>query len=102
MQVKTPVLVLMLSLTMLMALPGTYTNVRAVDQSGPTPWSPFGPQTPQLIIHFYSDFGAMFSAFAGGQIDITDWPIETSSDFTAFCGNADMFCTSRAGGLSAF
>ncbi len=92
----------MLSLTMLMTLPGTYTSVRAVNQSGPTPWSPFGPQTPQLIIHFYSDFDAMFRAFAAGSVDITDWPIQSSTDFNSFCGNADMFCSSAQAEFGGF
>src|SRR6267378_2196123 len=102
MRLQIPILALMLSLTILMTLPGSYTNVRAVNQNGPTSWSPFGPQTPQLIIHFYSDFGVMFSAFAGGQIDITDWPIQTSTDHTNFCGNADMFCSASQGEFGGF
>src|SRR6266567_333803 len=102
MRLQTPILALMLSLTMLMTLPGSYTHVRAVNQSGPTSWSPFGPQTPQLIIHFYSDFDAMFRAFAAGSVDITDWPIQSSTDFNSFCGNADLFCTSSQGEFGGF
>jgi len=82
----------MLSLTVLMALPGTYTSVRAVNQSGPTRYSPFGPFTQQLILHYYSDFDVMFSNFASGQIDVSDWPLQSSTDISNFCGNANFFC----------
>src|SRR5437867_1629339 len=90
--ITTPIIVLMLSLTLLMALPGTYTSVRAVNQSGPTRYSPFGPFTQQLIIHYYSDFDVMFSNFASGQIDVSDWPLQSSTDISNFCGNANFFC----------
>ena len=92
----------MLSLTLLMALPGTYTSVRAVNQSGPTRYSPFGPFTQQLIIHYYSDFDVMFSNFASGQIDVSDWPLQSSTDISNFCGNANFWCTSAQPELGYF
>jgi len=35
----------------------------------------------------------MFNAFAGGQIDITDWPLQSPSDVTSLCANQDIYCT---------
>ena len=88
---------LVLSLSVLMVLPGTYTPVRAVNQSGPTRFSPFGPFTQQMLIHFYSGFDPMFSAFQQGQIDISDWSLQSSSQINSFCSNPDFYCTSPAG-----
>ena len=98
MQAKTPILVLMLSLTMLMALPGTSTNVRGLTTSSPTNWSPFGPATQNLLITSYGDFPPMFSAFQSGQVDITDWPMERAdlNPVGGFCDSAahpDYVCT---------
>ncbi len=81
----------MLSLVMLMTLPGMYSNVRAVNEIPPLTWSPFGPQEQQLLVSYYGDFAAMFAAFESGQIDITDWPVP-SADITGFCANPDFFC----------
>ena len=92
----------MLSLTLLMALPGTYNQVRAINQSGPTRFSAYGPFTQQLIMHFYSDFDVMFSHFQLGEIDVSDWPLQSSSDITTFCGNADFFCTGPQAELGYF
>src|SRR5436853_1872813 len=100
--ITTPIIVLMLSLTMLMALPGTYTAVRAVNQNGPLRSSPFGPFTQQLIVHYYSDFDVMFSNFAAGQIDISDWPLQSSTDITNFCSNPNFFCFSAQPELGYF
>ncbi|TMI28378.1 hypothetical protein E6H36_00910 [Candidatus Bathyarchaeota archaeon] len=59
MRLQLPTLVLMLSLTFLMALPSpTITSVKAVPQAGQTAWSPFGPNSDRMLIKFYSDFSA--------------------------------------------
>ena len=80
-----------------MVLPGTYTPVRAVNQNGPTRFSPFGPFTQQMIIHFYSDFDPALSAFQQGQIDISDWTLQSTSQINTFCSNPDFYCTSPTG-----
>lgn len=59
---------------------------------GQSYWSPFGPATPNLIIHDYSDPRTMFAAFQNGQVDVTDWPIR-SQDMTSFCTNPDIWCS---------
>ena len=73
----------------------TYIQVHGVNQNPAqkTSWSPFGPATPNLIIHDYSDFNTMFTAFSNGQIDITDWPIR-APDLNSFCSNVDIWCSS--------
>src|SRR3989442_603078 len=77
-----------------MSMP-TYIQVHGVNQNPAqkTSWSPFGPATPNLIIHDYSDFNTMFTAFSNGQIDITDWPIR-APDLNSFCSNVDIWCSS--------
>jgi hypothetical protein len=92
----------MLSLTLLMTLPGTYTGVRASNQVGPTKFAPFGPFTQQMIIHYYSDFGVMFQHFLNGEIDISDWQLQSTADVNTFCTNADFFCTSQEESLGYF
>jgi len=81
-----------LSLSVLMLLPGTYAPVRALSQAFYR-FSPFGPFTQQLIIHFYSDFDVMFSHFQQGEIDISDWQLQSQNAINTFCNNADFFCT---------
>src|SRR3989449_10820125 len=83
----------MLTLTLLMVMP-TYVKVHAVTQNpaSPTAWSPFGPATPILLMHDYSDSSIMFNAFASGQVDITDWPIR-ASDLGPFCTSSDIWCS---------
>src|SRR2546426_9605345 len=76
------------------------TSVRAVPQSGNTAWSPYGPSSRNLLISFYSDFHAMFNAFASGQIDITDSPVQPG-DLQAFSNNPDYFLTSPEGHYGA-
>jgi len=78
-----------------MSMP-TYVQVHGVTQNPTqkTSWSPFGPATPNLVIHDYSDFTTMFTAFANGQIDITDWPIQ-APDRSNFCNNADIWCSAQ-------
>src|SRR2546427_7740125 len=76
-----------------MVLPGTYTPVRAINQTNPLRFSPFGPFTPQMIIHFYSDFSVMFQHFQLGEIDISEWPLQSSTDVGTFCSNPDFYCT---------
>ncbi|TMI28381.1 hypothetical protein E6H36_00925 [Candidatus Bathyarchaeota archaeon] len=99
---QTPVLILFLSLTFLMATPSpVITSVRAVAQSGNTTWSPYGPYSRNLLISFYSDFQAMFNAFTSGKIDITDWPVQPG-DLQAFSGNPDYFLTSPEGQFGLF
>ena len=90
---KTLSITLVLSLSLLMVLPGTYSTVRALNQTGISRFSPFGPFTQQMIIHYYSDFNLMFAAFQRGEIDISDWQLETPNDINTFCSNADFFCT---------
>ena len=85
-----------------MVLPGTYTPVRAINQTNPLRFSPFGPFTQQMIIHFYSDFTVMFQHFQLGEIDISDWPLQSSADISTFCSNADFFCTSPQPQLGYF
>ena len=76
MRLQTPVIVLVLAITILTALPGAYIrSVHAVDQLvTPTTWSPFGPATDTLVMQFYSDFSTTFQHFQSGEIDVTDWP----------------------------
>jgi len=78
-----------------MSMP-TSVSVHAITQSSTqkTSWSPFGPATPNLIIHDYSDFNTMFTAFSNGQIDVTDWPIR-APDLASFCANTDIWCSSQ-------
>jgi hypothetical protein len=92
---------------MLMALPGTYTNVRAANQVGLSNWSPFGPATQNLIITSYGDFTAMFTAFSAGSVDVTDWPLEASNlnPVGGFCDSTahpDYFCTSPTSEFGIF
>src|SRR3989442_598151 len=81
----------------------TYIPVHAATQDVTrlTNWSPFGPATPNLIIHDYSDFSTMFSAFQSGQVDITDWPIQPPS-ITSFCTNPDIWCSPSEPELGIF
>src|SRR5690348_3665247 len=102
MRLTTPILVLMLSLTLLMALPGTYNQVRAINQGGPLRFLPFGPFTQQLIIHAYSDFDVMFSHFQLGEIDVSDWQLQSQNAISTFCSNADFFCTKAQPELGYF
>ncbi len=85
-----------------MVLPGTYTRVRAVNQSGPTRFAPFGPFTQQMIIHFYSDFTTMFQHFQLGDIDISDWPLQSNNAINNLCTNPDFYCTSPTPELGWF
>ena len=87
---------------MLMVLPGTYSPVRGAPQSGPTKFAPFGPFTQQMIIHYYSDFNIMFQHFQNGEIDISDWPLQSSSDIGTFCNNTDLYCTTAQAELGIF
>ena len=83
-----PLLVL---LSLLAALGPSVPGAHAVDQTGPTLWSPFGPYVGRTVITVY-DFPAMFDAFVRGEVDLTDWPVEPS-DEAAFSANPDMFLT---------
>src|SRR5579864_69905 len=111
MRATTPVLALLLCLSVLMALPSIVTlpKVYGATQSGPTRWSPFGPQEQNLIITVYGDFQSMFNAFTTGQVDITDWPVQPANLGTgtsaAFCDssfNPDYFCTTPTSELGIF
>src|SRR5213594_2895538 len=84
-----------------MLLPGTYAPVRALHQTV-TRFSPFGPFTQQLIIHFYSDFDVMFQHFQLGEIDISDFPLLSQNLINTFCNNADFFCTNPQPELGYF
>ncbi len=92
----------MLCLSMLMVLPGTYSPVRGALQSGPTTFAPFGPFTQQMIIHYYSDFDVMFQHFLNGEIDISDWQLQSSADIASFCSNPDFYCTTPQESLGIF
>ena len=85
---------LILSLTLLMGLSNIAVNkVHAVSiLPGTTTFNPFGPFQEQLIFTDYSDFSAMFTNFASGQIDITDWPV-FSNLLSGFQTNPDMAVT---------
>lgn len=76
MRFKIPVIALVLAITMLTALPGSFIrSSHAVDQLfQPTTWSPFGAATDTLVMQFYSDFSTTFQHFQSGEVDITDWP----------------------------
>ena len=77
-----------------MAIPGPIVpQARAVDQVGPTPWQPFGSYADRVLITVYADFQAMFTAFEAGEVDLTDWPIESLSQQAAYSANPDMFLT---------
>jgi len=111
MRAKTPILALMISLSVLMFLPSEISvpAVFGAQQSGNTRWSPFGPQEQQMIISVYGDFQAMFNAFSLGQVDITDWPILPanlgSGSSSAYCDSAfnpSYFCTTPTGELGIF
>src|SRR4029077_16324051 len=54
-----------------------------------------------MIITVYSDFTSMFNAFAGGQIDITDWPVQPS-DLSGFQSNPDFFVSSPTSDFGIF
>src|SRR5215831_8472007 len=92
----------MLSLSMLMVLPGTLTPARAVMQNLPLRFSPYGPFTQQMIIHFYSDFSVMFQHFQLGEIDISDWPLQSTNDINSFCTSPDIYCTAAQPELGYF
>jgi hypothetical protein len=55
-----------------------------------------------MIIHYYSDFNVMFQHFLNGEIDISDWPLQSQNDINTFCSNADLFCTSAQESLGYF
>ncbi|HEX4919993.1 MAG TPA: hypothetical protein VFV92_04560, partial [Candidatus Bathyarchaeia archaeon] len=111
MRAKTPILALLICLSVLMALPALVTvpRVYGANQVGNTRWSPFGPQEQNLIITVYGDFQAMFNNFVTGGVDITDWPVQPinlgSGSSSAFCDstfNPDYFCTTPTGELGIF
>ena len=111
MRITSPILAVVLSLAILMALPSVVTlpRVYGSSQSGNTRWSPFGPQEQSLIISVEGDFVTMFNAFTSGQLDITDWAIQPSNLGTgssaAFCDsnfNPDFFCTTPTSELGIF
>jgi hypothetical protein len=81
-------------------------SAHALNQSGPSRWSPYGPQMNNMIISVYSDFNTMFNAFTTGQLDITDWPIQPANMGTGgFCdnnANPDFFCTSQTSDFGIF
>ncbi len=85
-----------------MTMPGTYPAVRAANQNGPTRFAPFGPFTQQMIIHYYSDFDLMFQHFLNGEIDISDWQLQSPADVSTFCSNPDFWCTSAEESLGYF
>lgn len=93
-------LAVVLSLTLIATLPTTIAQVHTATQSPPTNWSPFGPREQNLVITVYGDFQTMFNAFASGNIDITDWPLEPTS--MSLCSNPDSYCTSPTGSLQLF
>ncbi len=99
---KTPILVLILSLTVLSVLPSALTPARAVNQSGPTLWQPFGPYANRVLITVYADFAAMFTAFENGQIDLTDWQVESPVTQQTYGLNPDFFLTSAIDELGIF
>jgi len=111
MRLTTPVLALLISLSILMALPSVVTlpRVYGAQQSGNTRWSPFGPQEQNLIITVEGDFTAMFNDFVAGKIDLTDWPVQPanlgSGSSAAFCDasfNPSYFCTTPTSELGIF
>jgi hypothetical protein len=55
-----------------------------------------------MIIHYYSDFTIMFQHFLNGEIDISDWQLQSSADVASFCGNPDFFCTTPQPQLGIF
>ena len=83
-------------------MPGTNPAVRGLNQTGPTRFSPFGPFTQQMIIHYYSDFDVMFQHFLNGDIDISDWNLESPTQVNTFCSNPDFYCTSPQDELGYF
>src|SRR6266699_6343531 len=102
---------LILALTILTTLPSSYLGMNraaATNQSlSPTTWLPFGPQSDQLILQYYSDYHTMFNAFTTGGpngIDITDWPM-FPADIATLCNgaiNPDYFCGSAQDQLGIF
>src|SRR5260370_1015355 len=80
---------------------GSIPLAHAINQSGTTPWSPFGPSSSSLIFTVYSDFSTMFTNFQSGQIDITDWPM-FPSDVSSLCANPDFFCGSQQSEFGMF
>ncbi len=97
MRSNSAVLSLVLSLIILASFPNIFVaRVQATSQNGPTPWSPFGPWQRNLTMTVYADYNTMFQAFRNGQIDITDFPIQTGSDLSSFQSNPDFFVTSPA------
>ncbi len=78
-------------------------RVQAVDQSGITPWLPFGPRERKLTITTYGDFATAFNAFLSGQVDITDFPLHgLTTDVPSFCSASSVFCTSPTPELEIF
>lgn len=80
-----------------MALPSLVNvpKVYGASQSGPTFWSPYGPQEQNLIISVIGDFQQMFNAFTAGKIDISDWPV-FPGNLSPQCSGAGCFCSSTA------
>jgi hypothetical protein len=103
MNVKTLSITLILSLTILTALPAPFIRqAHAVNQvQNPTTFSPFGPQTETLIFQFYSDFVAMQNAFKAGSVDITDWPA-FKADLPIYAANPDILLTSQQSEFGIF
>ncbi len=75
---------------------------KAVNQSGPTLWQPFGPYASRVVITVYSDFAAMFTAFENGEVDLTDWQVEIPTTQATYGANPDFFLTSALDELGIF
>jgi len=87
MRVKTPIVVLLIVLTLLLMIPVATPAVLAtvgVPVSDPSNiWYPYGPSTANLQLHFYNGAGDELQSFEAGQLDVvssgvgvplTSWP----------------------------
>src|SRR5436309_53236 len=99
MRTRIPTLALILSLSLLTVLPGSYIGLNrahATNQNGPTSWLPFGPSTNGVLFQYDSDYRSMFNTFqtgGAGGIDLADWPM-FAADIMPLCIKADFFCSS--------
>ncbi len=84
----------MFTIAVLMTTPGPIVQQsRGVLQTESTSWSPFGPRTDRLTITVYDDFAVMFDTLVRGEMDITDWPVQSTADENSFAANPDMYLT---------
>lgn len=86
---RAKIIVLILCSGLLLEAPtGTLPLAHAVNQSGVTTWSPFGPRIGSLQLDIYPTADSTIAGFNGGSLDVADAPVPA-----AYGGNPDFFVT---------